>query len=58
MKMPSKKVIEKAKRKIICPQGFRHIDKGKFAKTPHKKHLCVHGKKKSFFFTKTPTIGV
>lgn len=50
--------INSAKTTVICPEGFRHIDKGRFAKMPHTRHLCVHGKKKSFFFTKKPSIGI
>ena len=51
------------KRIIICPlDGTRHIDKGKFAKTPHTRHLCkrkVRGRVVKHFFTvKTPSIGI
>ncbi len=56
--------LKKYKRMIICPlDGTRHIDHGKFATKPHKKHLCVRkdedGKMVKHFFTvKTKSIGV
>lgn len=57
--------IKKFQRVIICPfDGKRHIDKGKFALIPHKRHLCVitdpkTGKKiKHFFNVNIKSIGV
>lgn len=56
------------KRIIICPiDGTRHIDKGKFALKPHKRHLCVRRVKqkngkfktvKHFFTVKDASIGI
>ena len=52
-----KKTLDDYKHIIICPfDGERHIDTGKFAFTPHKRHLCVRtdsrtGKKVKHFFT-------
>lgn len=57
-KIFTSKQIKSAQTKVICPDGFRHIDRGRFAKMPHTRHLCVHNKKKSFFFTKKPSIGI
>ena len=53
----------KFKKIIICTlDGTRHIDKGRFAKNPHKKHLCIrkeNGKKiKHFFTVSSKSIGV
>ena len=58
----------KAKRIIICPlDGTRHIDKGRFALKPHKRHLCTRRVKqkngkfkivKHFFTVKDASIGI
>ncbi len=57
--------LKKFKKTIICPiDGTKHIDKGRFGKNPHKKHLCVRkdpktGKKiKHFFTVSAKSIGV
>ena len=57
--------LKKFKKIIICPKdGTKHIDKGRFAKNPHKKHLCVRKDPKTgkivkhFFTVSTKSIGV
>lgn len=67
-KLSDKKSLFKFKRIIICPlDGTRHIDHGKFALKPHKRHLCIrkirqkNGKIKiikHFFYVNTKSIGV
>ena len=57
--------LQRYKRIIYCPvDGKRHIDEGRFAKVPHKKHLCVridpNTEKliKHFFTLKKKSIGI
>ena len=70
--MDNKLIRKKYGRVIYCPHGERHIDKGRFAIKPHKRHLCIHKKRvwdknkkkyvtkkiKEFFTVKESSIGI
>ena len=68
-KLNSKKLdLSKFQKTIFCPiDGTKHIDKGRFALKPHKRHLCTRRVKqkngkfkivKHFFTVNTKSIGV